>query len=452
MTRKILEFCKRPLVKDTLKTTVLNTIGKAVGFLVPFFLAAWYGVTDETDAFYLAYGLILFLSNVFARVAEKVIVPFVVEIKTNNEDVGQFVVNIFAVSGIGLSVLAGLFLMVVKPVLSVITPLDANALRLTYNLLLETAPLIILLSWTSILAGTLNSYKKFSFPAISPVFRAVISLVVIFLFKDAYDVYAIPLGYIAGEVVRLAVLFAVIKRFVSLKWVLPFKLNSKFWYFVKISSYQIMGVAAANLNLSVDKIMASWLEKGSVSLLYYATRLYLIPVTFLGAGFMVTVLSHWSHRYNEEGYHRFAGDVRKTVKAVAFITLPIMLLFLVFHRPIVKIAFGRGGFDQEKLFEIGRVWICYLSGFIPCMVAQVFVIGHLVSKNTKVLMQCAFYTVFLNILLNLAFMQFFDLAGIALATAVIHVFRFLYLRYTFYKGYKEKMAAACVAADASLFL
>lgn len=121
MNGKILEFCKRPLMKDALKTTILSAVGKAVGFLIPFFLAVWFGVTEETDAFFLVYGLILFLSGIFARVVENVIVPFIAEAKTNNEDVGKFVVNILALSGIGLLVLAGIFILVIRPVLSAIT-------------------------------------------------------------------------------------------------------------------------------------------------------------------------------------------------------------------------------------------------------------------------------------------------------------------------------------------
>lgn len=289
------------------------------------------------------------------------------------------------------------------------------------------------MTWTSILAGTLNSYKKFGFPAISPAFRASANLVIIFLLKDVYGVHAIALGYVAGEIVRLAVLFIVIQKLRLFKLFLSFKLDPKLWQFLKTASYQIMGIAAGNLNLFVDKIMASWLEKGSVSILHYADRLHIIPVTFLGAGFMVTVLSHWSQRYSEQGSQRLTGDVGKTVKAVAFVTLPMMLFLILFHQPIVKLAFGRGEFAQEKLSEIGWVWVCYLSGFVPCMLGRVFVIGHLVLKNTKVLMQCAFYTVFLNVLLNLLFMRFFNVAGIALATSIIHVFRVLYLHDLFYK-------------------
>ncbi|HIJ53334.1 MAG TPA: hypothetical protein HPP66_09295 [Planctomycetes bacterium] len=96
MNKIISEFYKRPLVRDTIKTTIWSTVGKAAGFLIPFFIAAWFGISSETDAFFFAYGLILFLSGIFAPVVESVIVPYIAEARTNNEDVGRFVGNILA--------------------------------------------------------------------------------------------------------------------------------------------------------------------------------------------------------------------------------------------------------------------------------------------------------------------------------------------------------------------
>lgn len=151
----------------------------------------------------------------------------------------------------------------------------------------------------------------------------------------------------------------------------------------------------------MDKIIASWLEKSSVYILHYADRPRMIPITFLSAGLMVTLLSHWSQRYSEKGFQRLTKDVEKTVKVAASITLAMRLFVILFHHPIVKLAFGRGEFAQEKLSKIGRVWVCYLFGFVPCMVGRVFELGHLILKITKILMRCVFYTMRLNVLLNL---------------------------------------------------
>ncbi len=438
MIKRISNLYKRPLVRDTINTTIWSTLGKAAGFLIPFFIAAWFGVSSETDAFFFAYGLILFLSGIFAPVVESVIVPYIAEARTNNEDVGKFVGGILGVSGVGLLVLAGLFILVTKPVLSLITRFDGQTLGLVHRLLIETAPLIIFLTWTSVLAGTLNTYKRFAFPAISPAFRAAFNLTIIFAFKDAYGVHSIALGYVVGELARLIILLIVIKKLNLFKLCLSFRVGAKLGRFFKTASYQIIGMAAVGLNPIIDRTMASWLGAGSVSVLYYADRLYMIPVTLMTTGLMVVLLSHWSQRYYQSGPQRLKQDVYKAVKVVGLITIPITLLLIIFHQPIVNLAFGRGRFAQERLSDVGLVWICYLLGFVPAMIVSVFFRALLTLKSTKVLMQWAFCLVLLKILLNFILMRHLNVVGIALATSIASVFSLCYLRTVFYKSLTRK--------------
>ncbi|MEJ2254866.1 MAG: lipid II flippase MurJ, partial [Nitrospirota bacterium] len=413
----LFNLLRRGLVRDTLWTTFFSTIGKSLGFLIPFFIAAWFGVTSETDAFFFAYGIILFLSGIFAPVVESIIVPYIAEAISRNEDTGRFVGNILGVSGGALLVLLAAFVLLIKPALSLVTHFDPQTVRLVFWLLVETAPLFVLLVWTSVLAGTLNAYKRFAFPALSPGIRALVCLGIIFAFKDTYGVHAIAIGYVAGELLRLGSVFWVIKWLRLFKLRVSFRLSAKLREFLQTASYQMAGMAVIGINPIVDKAMASWLGKGSVSVLHYADRLYMIPVTFVSTGLMVTLLSHWSGRYYEEGIERLHGDVKKAIKIVGLLALFITLALVLVRQPLVRLAFGRGAFDQTMLPEVGWVWVCYLLGFVPYMTGTVFLRAHLALKNTKVIMQYGFFVVGLNVLLNYILMKYFRVAGIALATS-----------------------------------
>lgn len=429
----------RPLIWDTITTTGWNSLGKAVGFLIPFFIAAWFGVTSGTDAFFFAYGLIIFIAHIFAPVIQAIIVPYITELKANNKDVGKFVGRILGVSGFWLLLISGAFLLLAKPALSVITHFDSQELALINLLLIETVPLIVLLVWTSILAGALNSYKKFTFPAISPAFRAVVNLIIIFMLKDRFGIHAIAWGYLVGEVIRLFILLYAVRYFNLFKANLSFQFDAKLKEFLKTASYQIIGMAAIELNPIVDKTMASWLGKGKVSVLQYADRLYMIPIAFMSTGVMITLLSHWSSRYYGFGPKKLKLDVKKTIKVIGFISLLIMLLLLLFNQRIVRFAFNRGALAQEEIFEVSRIWKYYLLGFLPYMLTQVYVRAHLVLKNTKILMKCGFYMVFLNGLFNYFFMKKFQVAGIAFATTFVSIFTLLYLIIFFNKNLGKKI-------------
>jgi len=412
----------RTLVWDSITTTFWSTIGRGVGFLVPFFIAAWFGITSETDSFFFAYSLILFLANIFAPVIQNVIVPYIAEAKKKDEDVGKFVGNILGVSSIGLFGLVVVALLIVRPILSVITRFDSEALSIVYRLIVETSPLVIFLVWTGILAGTLNAYKRFTFPAVSPAFRAMVNLSIIFILKERLGVHAIAMGYIVGELVQIIVLLNVIERLKILKLSFSINLNSSVREFLKTGSFQAIGMVTLGLNIFVNNTMASWLGTGSVSILYYADRIYMIPVTFMTTGLLVAILSHWSGRYYKSGIIRLKEDVEKAVKTIAIITLPIVVILILVRQPVVKLAFGRGAFDLEKLPEVGRVWVFYLLGLLPYIIRQVYVRAHLTLKNTKALMRISFCSFVLQIVFNYILMRPFKVAGIALSTSLVSLF------------------------------
>jgi putative peptidoglycan lipid II flippase len=419
MVNKILNFCERPLVRDTIKTTVWSTVGKAVGFFIPFFIAAWFGVSENTDAFFFAYGLVLFLSGIFAPVVESVIVPYIAEARSKNEDVGKFVGNILGLSGAGLFVLTAFLILVIKPVLSIVTRFDEQTLQLIYQILIETSPLVILLVWTSVLAGTLNAYKKFTFPAISPAFRAVANLIVIFTFKNAYGVHAIAFGYVAGELIRLAVLMIAAKRLEMFKLRWSWKLNTKLKEFIETASYQILGMAAIGLNPIVDKTMASWLDKGSVSVLYYADRLYMIPVSLMSAGLLPVICSHWSEEYyGKKDMYQLINRIKKAVKQVFAASLILFLLLLVLSQPLVHFVFSRGKFDTKYLFLMWYIFVLFLLGLVPYVVGSMFTRGYLVLKKTKFLLKISVFNVCIHAVLNYVCMKFFGISGIALSNSI----------------------------------
>ena len=423
----------RPLIRDTLTTTAWSTAGKSVGFLIPFFIAAWFGVSGGTDAFFFSYGIILFLANIFAPVVEYVIVPYIAEARKEGRDLGGFIGAVMGISGLGILLLTGALLLAARPLLALVTRFDRPTLELTYRLLLETAPLIILLVWTGILSGTLNAYRKFAYPAVSPAFRAIINLGVIIAFRNILGVHAIALGYVAGEAGRMLILLGIIRKFKLIRFRFSLLPGPFLRDFFGKASYQAVAMVAIWLKPIIDRAMASWLGEGKVSVLYYADRLYIIPITFICAGLMATTLSHWSSRYYELGRKTLAGDVRRAVRLVGAFTVVICVGLLLFYRPIARLAFGRGAITPGELREVQRVWFCYLLGLLPYVIARIYFQAHLVLKNTRLLMGYAFCLNGLGATLNYILMRRFGVAGIALATGICYLAAALSLRYFLFR-------------------
>jgi putative peptidoglycan lipid II flippase len=433
ISRLLSQLKSRPIVRDTLITTFFATSGKGIGFLIPFFIAAWYGVDKNTDAFFFAYGLIIFLAMIFSPVMESIIIPFIAEKRANHEDIGRFVGRILGTSAIGLLALSAIFLVLVKPVLIMVTKFSPEGLDLIYNILLESIPLVVLLVWTSILAGTLNAHKIFVIPAISPAFRAVATLLFIFAFKNSLGVHAIAWGYVIGEIFRLGILFILLHRLNLFKLSISIGWEESIIDFFKTSSYQIFGMVVLGFAPIINKTMASWLGKGSVSILEYADRLYLIPITFLSSGFIITFLAHWSDRYQTGGDIQLRRDVFRAGIIIGIISILLSFFLFVTKGYFIPLIYGHGKFPRELIGDVSLVFGYYLLGLAPYFLTQVYVRAFLTKKDTKVLLFSGILRSSGTIVFTLILIRVMGIAGIALSTSLATLLSLGYVMLLFHR-------------------
>jgi len=391
---------------------------------VPFFIAAWFGVSGSTDVFFFAYGIIIYLSGIFSNSIESSIVPFIAEVRSRDEkQVGFFVGKVLTIGVVTFLIAGAIFLTISRPLLGIVTNFSSWQLTFLLKILTEMLPLLILLIATSILSGVLNAYKIFIFPAVLPAFRAAVILSAIFSLKSKIGVHAIALGYVLGEAFRLCILWSTVlhRKLFSIRFSLVFDTESL--NFLKTFSHLVIGLAALGLNSIIDKVMASWLQEGSVSVLEYADRLYMIPVALLSSGFIVTTLSHWSKTYYENGGNKelFKEKIMRAAKLLLVVSLAVTIFLAVFSKPLIGFVYGYGQFPKDRLAEVRWVWLAYLAGFAPFTLCQLFVIRRLVMKETLVPMKIALIMNILNVALNLILMRVIGLPGIALATSITYL-------------------------------
>ena len=434
--RDLVPLFDRSRLRDAASTTGLSLVGKSAGFLVPFFIASWFGVSPATDAFFFAYGAILFLAGIFGPVLE-VIVPYVAEARHRGDDLAGFMGRLLG-TGTALFVLGlACFLLVGTPLIPYVTQFSAEGTELTCRLLLEASPLAVLLFWTSILSGYLNAHKRFALPALSPAVRAAVNLCFIFLLKDRFGVHAIVLGYIAGECVRLLVLALAVAIQYPFRFHPALRLDQRLRDFYRTSFHAVIAMVWVLANQMVDNAMASWLVPGSVTVLQYAGNLYMIPLNLFSGGIVTVLLAHWSESYCGSRRADFQRDVGRSAWGALWLTLPVTVVLILFSRPASRLLLGHGVFEHADIDMVARVWTGYLVGFPLQAMAQLYVKALLVLRSTKALMWGAFYAVFLNVLGNAVLMQWLGLAGIALATSGTAAFSAFY----FWRSLQSAFAA-----------
>jgi putative peptidoglycan lipid II flippase len=408
--------------KTSVWLSFLNVIARTIGLLIPLFIARWYGVSKETDAFFFAYSIVLFVTGIFSTVAEAVIVPFIAERKAlGNESIKQFLSEIVTIAGAVILAITFLLWLFIDPALSIATNFSAVERNSVSRLVTESFFLPFFVVISSIYAGTLNAYGKFVVPVMSQALRSVVAIIIILIFRNIFGVHAIIAGYVIGECSRLFLVGLFVRRAGIFGILWRVKVSEKLLEYLKTASLHIVSMAVVGLSPITDKFMASWLASGTVTILEYANKLYFIPVSLVTSGFTVVLLSHWSKMRYEGKDDNLWHDVKKATLVVALVGIFLTVVALAIGRPANVLIFSSKNLAPSQIDQITDAFFAYVLGLTPYIVSQVYVRGLLVMKDTRSLLNIAVVLVVSNLVFDLILMKYMGGIGIALSSSVVAV-------------------------------
>ncbi len=411
------------LVVNTLNTIVLRGAARGIGSLVPFFIAAWFGVTKITDVFFFVYGIVIFFNNSFATVLENFIVPFIAESRSKNQEKTSFFIGDVLIAS-ALIIISILFvsLFLLKPIGNLFVHFNQESLNLFLVLFIEIVPLMVLIVLSSVLSGALNAYSLFKMPAISPAGRSIITLVIIYVYKDRFGIHSVILGYFLGELFRTAILYHAARSAQLVQFNFRRMPISQIRDFFKTIAFRSSGVLAVAFNPLIDKSMVSWLGGGSITLVDYADKIYSIPVILIVEGFLVVMISHWSHiHYDTDSKLKLKKESQKTCKAIFWVSIFLSSILFLSRRYLVHFIYGGRKISFEQLNIISEILGYYLIGLTPLLIVMTLSGIFLVMKKAKFLMAVGFLNAGLHILFNILFMRIAGIKGVAISTTVVQL-------------------------------
>ncbi len=403
---------------DFLKSILGSVLARSVGALIPIFVGWWFGLNGDTDLFFMAFSIIMFVTVIFSSTMETVSVPFFADFRYRKEDIGAFVGSVLLLTVAATIAIVVIVLFTLRPILSAITSLGPERVKELVNISLLLVPVFGFVIMSSLLVGAQNASESYLEPSFAAALRSVIVVIVMFATRSHFGIYSIPFGYLIGEGAKVGFLLRSCERrslfrIKFLAW--PSHLLSEFF---SKGSFHMISALLGGLNPIVDRYMALWLGVGSISVIEYADRLNSLPVTIYGSVLLV-YFSRWTNQYYGGSVQRIHPG--KLVKRVILLTLTLTIVGLFFSRQIVTFTFFHGKFPEEMLGIVGNVFSIYLAGFMPYAIIQIYVRIFLVGKETRALMVFSSVRLIFNVVTDYVFMQIWGVAGIALSTTVCSV-------------------------------
>jgi putative peptidoglycan lipid II flippase len=388
-------------------------------------VAAQFGRADEVEAFVMAYLLPAFLVSVVGTSFSAAFIPTYVQVRdTQGRAAAQQLLG--SASGwtlLALSLaLAALCLAAPWVLPALASRFDPAKVELTQGLLYVLAPFAVLGAMAAVWSAVLNAEQRFVLPALAPLLEPLAAVVALFACGGAAaGIVALAAGTVIGAGLQaLAVGVSVARSGVSVRPRLaaPDRHSTQM-----LLQYVPMLAAALIISATtlVDHAMAAALEAGSVAAFTYGRKV-VDALAGLGALALGTVLlPGFSQRVAQADW---AGCRRalRSYSAIVFLALvPLSALLIGLSMPIVEALFERGRFTSADSGIVARVQTLYALQ-IPFYVAATVGIRMIWALRRNVFFVYANLGVLaLKIALNLLFMPWLGIAGIALASSVAYL-------------------------------
>lgn len=245
-----------------------------------------------------------------------------------------------------------------------------------------TFPYILFISLAALLSGVLNSIGKFAAAAAAPTLLNIILILSMVGAQagllDGFEGPDDPPGYAEGlcaswgaliaGVAQLAMVWrATTRAGMKIRLRLP-RLTPEVKRLAIIAFPAALAGGVMQINLVVGRQVASWFD-GAVAWLYYADRLYQLPLGVIGVAIGVVLLPELSRRLTA-GDHAAVRDAlgRSTEFALA-LTLPATAALVAMPWPLASVLFGRGAFSAEDVAATALAVAIYGAG-LPAFVLQ----------------------------------------------------------------------------------
>lgn len=422
--------------KSTIIIIMLTLGSKLLGFLREVLIASKFGSGMETDAFFVALTVSSLATGFISNSISTTFVPVisVVDVKEGKcwkiKHTNNMLNVMFFISCV--LVVVGFFL---TP--AIIKVLAKGFIEEQYNLTVVLAriglPGILFSGAIGVFTGYLHSEGRFATAsAIGFPFNVIFIIFLLFLSKS----FGI-IGLVITSVVATASQFFILipeARLSGLKYRWIFDLKDKYLRKVLFLSMPVFVATVINeLNIIVDRTIASDLVPGSISALSYAAKINgLINSIFISA-IATVIFPILSKEFSSGNIERMKKVMGYGFNVVILITVPAIIGITVLSKTIVQTAFQRGRFDTTATLMTTGALYFYAFGLLAFSIRLLTNKVYYSLQDTRTPMVNGLLYLGINIILDLILVKHMSHKGIALATSIASTVTVISLLYNLRK-------------------
>ena len=399
---------------------------RVLGYARDMVVARAFGAGPMTDAFFVAFRIPNLLRRLLAEGAlSTAVIPVFSEtlarggreafVRLARAVMGAGTLSLCLVSLLGMA-LAPWIVAVMTPGWAADPPLVDLAVRLTRL----TFPYLLLVGLAALGAGMLNVHHRFFTPALGPAVMNVGMILAVVCLASRLDppILALAVGVLAGGLGQVLIQVPELRRLG-----LPLTPSGE-WRHPALGTIagrlgpSAFGLAAVQVTVLVNTLLASLLPGGAISFLYYADRVMEFPLGVFGIALATAALPSMSAQAARGDRRGLADTTGFALALSVFIAVPAALGLLALGHPVVQLLFQRGEFAAADTRATAQALAGYAVGLPAFSAARIVAQAFYALGDTRTPVRLGLGAVAINVALALWLMGPLQHAGLALASSL----------------------------------
>ena len=400
----------------------LTLLSRVLGYFRDILIAIFVGTTAMADAFFVAFRLPNTFRRLFAEgTFNAAFIPIYTKLKAKKESkkftnlVFNFLLIVLLILTLIAEIFMGGFIYLISPGFAS----DPEKFNLAIQLSRITFPFLLFVSLSSFFSAILNSNGKFAVAAAAPIILNLFLILAIFLaksFDQSYVKFMSIAVFLAG-LIQLIILIIYCKKFFFPKIDLIIKFTNQVKIFFKKLLPSIFSSGVMQINILVGTIIASF-QPSAVSYLYYADRIYQLPLAISGIAIGTVVLPVLSRVIINETQNNVYFIQNRSVELSVFLSAPAAMGIIVGAEQIISCLFGYGSFDQDSINNTANALVIFGFGLPAFSLLKLYSNFYFARGDTNFPFKVSVFTVVTNILISIIFFKKYGFLSIAAGTTI----------------------------------
>jgi putative peptidoglycan lipid II flippase len=253
----------------------------------------------------------------------------------------------------------------------------------------------------------------------------IVFVALAFLFPDAG--VAASVGVTVSGVLQLALMMIAARRVGVLEGIEKPRWNDDVRRFFRALGPAVIGAGGVQIALFADTIISSLLPTGGPSSIYYADRIYQLPIGVIGIAAGTVLLPEMSRLFAAGDAAAARQAQNRTMALTLTLAAPFFVAFLIIPDLVMRAVFVRGRFTVADADAAASVLAAYGIGLLAILLIRSAVASFQAKGDTTTPMVIALIAVAANVGLKLMLFRPFGAPGLAFATAIGAWLNFLLL-------------------------